>query len=179
MERYAQGDAAAFEPLYDVLAPRLHGYLLRQTRDPARAEDLVQQTFLQIHRARGSFFRGADVIPWAYAIARRLLIDGSRRRSEVLRADEDDDETFASLHSSDGLPESELVARQLGRRLFAVLAQLPVNQRTAFELVKQEGLSLADAASVLGATLTAVKLRLHRANEALRAAAIEENEVNL
>ncbi len=73
MDRYAQGDDAAFSELYDALAPRLYGYLLRQTRNNARAEDLTQQTFLQMHCARGRFVRGADVVPWAFAIARRLL----------------------------------------------------------------------------------------------------------
>src|SRR5258708_6663302 len=79
MDRYAQGDDAAFSELYDALAPRLYGYLLRQTRNNARAEDLVQQTFLQMHCARGRFLRGADVVPWAFAIARRLMIAGFRR----------------------------------------------------------------------------------------------------
>src|SRR5688572_13668741 len=61
MERYAAGDDGAFGDLYDALAPRLYGYLLRQTRDPVRAEDLLQQTMLQIHAMRGRFFPGADV----------------------------------------------------------------------------------------------------------------------
>lgn len=79
MERYACGDDAAFEKLYDAVAPRLFGYLLRQTRDRVRAEDLLQQTLLQMHRARGTFLSGAEVMPWAFAIARRLLIDHLRR----------------------------------------------------------------------------------------------------
>src|SRR5258706_3960985 len=80
MDGYAAGNDAAFGDVYDALAPRLYGYLLRQTRDPGRAEDLLQQTMLQIHAARGRFFRGAEVVPWAFAIARRLLIDSYRRR---------------------------------------------------------------------------------------------------
>ena len=55
MERYAGGDDASFGLVYDALAPRLFGYLLRQTRQRARAEDLLQQTMLHIHRARASF----------------------------------------------------------------------------------------------------------------------------
>src|SRR6476646_8553344 len=81
MERYASGDASAFGELYDRLAPRLYGYLLRQTKDFSRAEDLVQQTMLQIHCARGQFVRGAAVLPWAFAISRRLLIDETRREA--------------------------------------------------------------------------------------------------
>src|SRR4051812_45087970 len=73
MERYAAGDDEAFSELYDALSPRLLNFLTRQTRDSSRAEDLLQQTMLQIHCARGRFLRGADVLPWAFAIARRLL----------------------------------------------------------------------------------------------------------
>ena len=74
MERYAAGDDAAFATVYDVLAPRLYGYLLRQTRERSSAEDLLQQTMLHIHRARVRFIAGAEVTPWAFAIARLSLI---------------------------------------------------------------------------------------------------------
>ncbi len=79
MDRYAAGDDSAFAEVYDGLAARLYEYLLAQVRNRALAEDLVQQTFLQMHRARGSFAAGSDVRPWAFAIARRLMIDGMRR----------------------------------------------------------------------------------------------------
>src|SRR5437016_6674633 len=79
MDQYAAGESDAFSVLYDLLAPRLYGFLLRQTRSPARAEDIVQQTMLRIHCARGRFIRGAPVVPWAFAIARRLLIDETRK----------------------------------------------------------------------------------------------------
>ncbi len=168
MERYAAGDDAAFGALYDLLAPRLHGYLLRQTRDNARAEDLVQQTLLQMHRARGSFVRGAEVTPWAFAIARRLMIDGFRRsKREVLSTNEagrDDASLVDEAPTADALVQG----RQVAVRIAFELAKLPENQRVAFELIKQEDLSLAEAAEVLGTTVSAVKLRAHRAYETLR-----------
>ncbi len=86
MERYARGDDGAFSELYDALAPRLRRYLLRASRDPVWSDDLFQQTMLHIHRARGRFIVGAEVLPWAYAIARRLLIDGVRRRKHERRS---------------------------------------------------------------------------------------------
>jgi len=139
---------------------------VRQTGDAARAEDLVQQTFLQMHRARGSFLPGAEVLPWAFAIARRLLIDGFRRgRREVLDTEEGRAEPPASGPTADELVQ----AQELANRIRSELARLPEAQRVAFELVKQEGLSLAEAAQVLGTTVAAVKLRAHRAYEALRA----------
>lgn len=169
MDRYAEGDEAAFGALYDGLAPRLFGYLLRQTRDHARAEDLVQQTMLQIHRARGRFIKGSDVVPWAFAIARRLMIDGMRRgKREVLANDPDDAET--DMVSPDAPADQLFEAAELATLLLKELAKLPESQRVAFDLVKREGLSMAEAAQVLGTTVSAVKLRTHRAYEALRSA---------
>ncbi len=91
MDRYACGDDAAFDELYDLLAPRLNVFLCRRVRDEALAEDLVQQTFLQMHAARRHFSQGAEVMPWAFAIARRLLIDSVRRvgHSRLPLADRD------------------------------------------------------------------------------------------
>src|SRR5438105_9007550 len=91
MDRYARGEDAAFVEVYDHLAPRLQAYLMRQTRDAARAEDCMQQTMLQIHRARGRFLPGARVLPWAFAIARRLLIDMHRRTGREVLAKNDDE----------------------------------------------------------------------------------------
>jgi RNA polymerase sigma-70 factor (ECF subfamily) len=167
MERYAAGDDASFAAVYDALAPRLYGYLVRQTRETARAEDILQQTLLQIHRARASFIPGAEVMPWAFAIARRLLVDSVRRgRRELLSSDGEPDPGASKDAAADDLVQ----ARQLARRLEAELQKLPPAQRVAFELVKNEGLSMAEAAQVLGTTVAAVKLRAHRAYEALRTA---------
>src|SRR5262245_30461566 len=80
MERYSKGDEAAFGELYDAIAPRLLGFLRKATRDAFAAEDLMQQTLLHMHRTRGSFIPGAPVMPWAFAIARRLMTDSARRR---------------------------------------------------------------------------------------------------
>jgi RNA polymerase sigma-70 factor (ECF subfamily) len=174
MDRYANGDDAAFGEIYDALAPRIHAFVLRQTRDHAKAEDIVQQTMLRIHRARGRFERGAPVVPWAFAIARRLLIDQHRRRGrEVLSPTSDDasDLLVALDAPADDLAIAKEVAENLGREL----SRLPENQRVAFELIKQEGLSVAEAAEALGTTVAAVKLRAHRAYEALRAALAKDS----
>jgi RNA polymerase sigma-70 factor (ECF subfamily) len=167
MERYACGDDSAFALVYDAVAPRLYGYLLRQTRDRARAEDLLQQTMLHIHRARARFLPGAEVTPWAFAIARRLVVDGVRReRREVLAEDGEPDPGASLDPSADDLVHAHEIANRMQR----ALAGLPASQRAAFELIKQEGLSVAEAAQVLGTTVSAVKLRAHRAYEALRGA---------
>src|SRR4051794_16522471 len=79
MDRYADGDDSAFEILYDELAPRLHRFAFRDTGSRSAAQDAVQHVLLQIHSSRARFVRGAAVLPWAYAIARRLLMDGRRK----------------------------------------------------------------------------------------------------
>jgi RNA polymerase sigma-70 factor (ECF subfamily) len=180
MERYSNGDSAAFAELYDAIAPRLLGFLRKATRDDVTTEDLVQQTFLQIHRARGSFIPGAPVMPWALAIAKRLMIDGARRRRVELGIFIDapaDDDRMTSESTVTAAADDVLDARRLERRVQQRLDALPETQRTAYQLVKQEGLSLKRAAEVLGTSVTAVKLRTHRAYQALRAVLLEEGGV--
>jgi RNA polymerase sigma-70 factor (ECF subfamily) len=167
MDRYARGDDAAFALVYDRLAPRLYGYLLRRTRDRSMSEDIVQQTMLHMHRARGRFIAGAAVTPWAFAIAHRLLVDGLRRaKRERTRAEN----AFDADPSPSYVADEAVRARELGERIRRALRTLPESQREAFELVKQEGFTMAEAAEVLGTTVAAVKLRSHRACVTLRAA---------
>jgi len=177
MERYSNGDNAAFEEVYDTVAPRLFGYLCKATRDGVAAEDLMQQTFLQIHRARGSFIAGAAVMPWALAIAKRLMIDRARRqrveRGLFMLAPVDDDR-MTSYAAASAAAGDVMDARHLERRVQQRLDALPETQRTAYQLVKQEGLSLKRAAEILETSVTAVKLRTHRAYQALRTVLREE-----
>ena len=174
MERYAAGDAAAFEALYDSLAGRLYAYLRRHVPDPHGCDDLLQETFLRMHKARGTFVTGAPVLPWAFAIARRLVLDRVRRDRRTPSGGEDVDPDPVSPVGAPDRPEQVVEAREVARRLAEALARLPDSQRTAFELLKQDGLTLAEAAEVLGVTVTAVKLRAHRAYESIRAALGED-----
>jgi RNA polymerase sigma-70 factor (ECF subfamily) len=182
MDRYADGDDAALRELLQLLGPRLHAFLRRRTRDQARVEDLVQQTFFQMHVARRHFRLGADVVPWALAIARRLLIDGLRRDQKEQRGMGDEQETQVTGTGGVGRPSlgralpterdtpDHVVARlHLLRRIDDELERLPEAHRIAFDLIQGDGLTVAEAAQVLGITETAVKLRTHRAYEALRA----------
>jgi RNA polymerase sigma-70 factor (ECF subfamily) len=169
MERYAAGDDASFDALYDALANRLYAYLRRHVRDPQACDDLLQETFLRMHKARGTFVMGAAVLPWAFAIARRLVLDRLRRDRRSPRVVDDVGPVGVSPARTADRPEQVLEAQQLARRLAGALSRLPDSQRTAFELLKQDGLTLAEAAEVLGVTVTAVKLRAHRAYESLRA----------
>jgi len=170
MDRYADGDATAFAEVYDLLAPKLFGFFLRQTRDQARAEDLVQQTLLQMHAARLSFARESDVLPWAFAIGRRLLVDSRRRtKKEVLFDTAEDDAAALEMRVERfSVPDDLAMTKELAVLAEEELERMPEAHRDAYVLVRREGLTVAEAAEVLGTTPTAIKLRAHRAYEALR-----------
>jgi RNA polymerase sigma-70 factor (ECF subfamily) len=140
------------------------------TNSPSAADDLLQETFLRIHRARATFARGGALLPWAYAIARNVYTDHARaarlRATERLPSDPGPDAPVDRT-AADG--EAEAIASETARVVERVLARLPAAQRDAFVLIRYEGLSVQDAAAILGATPTAVKLRAFRAYEALRA----------
>ena len=168
MERYADGDRAAGELLYGLLWPRLHAIGYQWTRSASAAEDLVQDTFVRLTEARGSFRRGARVLPWACTIARHLLTDGHRRRTFERWVVE----SSLRWEAEDGAglrPDEEAPDRR--RRLAATaedLARLPAAQRDAFTLIRVEGLSVKQAARRLGITEGMVKIRTFRAAAALR-----------
>jgi RNA polymerase sigma-70 factor (ECF subfamily) len=162
MNAYVEGSTAAFDGLYRQVAPTVYGYLLRLTRNRERAEDLLQVTFTKVHRARGSYLRGAPVVPWMIAIARRSFLD--ERRAAVTRNE--------NLSPDGQLPEPKAeeppVPSDLSEALERALDALPEGYREAIQLTKGAGLSVAEAAEVLGATETAVKLRIHRGYNLLR-----------
>jgi RNA polymerase sigma-70 factor (ECF subfamily) len=171
MDRYADGDDEAFADVYDLLAPRLFRFFAHQV-DRCRAEDLVQQTLLQMHAARRNYATGSDVSPWAFAIGRNVLVDARRRsRNEVLfqTTGEEAAATDGGLDRESN-PDDLATTKEMIETVREELARLPVAQREAFDLVRREGLSVAQTAEALGITSTAVKLRVHRVYEALRRA---------
>jgi RNA polymerase sigma-70 factor (ECF subfamily) len=175
MSRYAEGHDAAFGEVFKVLSPRLLAFLRRLCGSPELAHDLVQETFLRMHRARGSFVPGSAVIPWAYAIARNCFLSHARSvKSRAARSSVDitDHEVAAGLDSN---AEEAAAVRQSAELVERTLAQMSVTNREAFVLIRFEGQSIAEAAQILGASEGAVKLRAFRAYEMLRAALDAEN----
>lgn len=175
MERYAQGDDRAFAVVHAGLYQRLRLFLLRLCRSQALADDLLQEAFMRMHRARGSFAAGSRVVPWAYAIARNAHTDHTRsahtRRVRSLDEDGDDGSARDEVPAEPGSNAEEVhIAKQTARVVEEALARLPPAQREAFVLIRYEGMSVADAARILGATENAVKLRAFHAYEALRSA---------
>lgn len=183
MDRYAQGEQAAFSLLYAGLEMKLRAFLTRLTGVPSVADDLLQETFMRIHRARGSFEQGAAVVPWAYAIARNAWLDHVRSakvRGNAGRANSSHDDIAAADPPTgpDADSEQMAIARETAALVEAVLRKLAPAQREAFVLLRYEGMSVEDAAAVLGSTPTAVKLRAFRAYEALREALGQQRTPN-
>jgi RNA polymerase sigma-70 factor, ECF subfamily len=164
MEAYSHGEDAAFDRVYRELGAVLLRYLLRLAGQRATAEDLLHQTFLQMHLARGDFHAGADVEPWAFAIARRLYLNLARSRSR---------ETVGIPHDRSGGADADAQqmweAQELSARLRDELSRLPAALRDTFLLVYDEELSFQQAAQVLGASAATLRVRYHRARERLRA----------
>jgi RNA polymerase sigma factor (sigma-70 family) len=164
MTAYAEGDVAAFRALFDRNAPLLARVVRAQVGSDDECRDLVQQTFLQLHRARRDYRAGQPLRPWLFTIAYNLCRDrwrarGHRREIPIDQAPPPVEATTAS----DLLEEQQRAAR-----LRAALADLPPDQRRVVEMHWFAGLPLPEVAVALGASLSAVKVRAHRAYERLR-----------
>lgn len=172
MLRYVEGDAAAFRVLYDALAPRVLGYLVGMARDRARAEDLLQQTFLKVHRARDRYVVGADPVPWVLAIAHRTFLDDHRARGRArvtsTASGELPDVAVDLAGQAPGHADEPRADLTQHARVLAALGELPDAQRQAVVLTKVDGRSMADAAAIAGTSVGAMKVRAHRGYLALR-----------
>lgn len=166
MERYADGDAAAFAHVYGHLAPVVRRCLVRWVGDAELAHDLVQDTFLRVHRARDRYLPGAPVGPWVLTIARRLSIDALRRRGRArdrLTREGDLPET------SDVEPPDEPTPQWLVDEVRAAIEALPESQRVVVSLHKLEGRPLAEIAHALDIQEGAARVRAHRGYQRLKA----------
>lgn len=162
MAAYQTGERAAFAEIFRRYGPRL-ARLFRRDMRTADADDLVQQTFLQLHRARHDFRTAARLRPWLYTIAlntRRQYFRRLGRRSES----DVDRETHGEPVATSGDPETAVRDAQLR----AALRELPRTQRQVIILHWFEGLTFREVAQVVGASHSAVRVRAHRGYEKLR-----------
>ena len=164
MSAYVAGDARAFEQLFARLAPRVHGFFLRSFRDSTVADDLLQVTFMKVHRAREQYDQELKVAPWVFAVAARVRLDELRRR---LRLPEDADEDTIA-RADETAPRDPPPDTDLQEAVRDALARLPESQRAVIHLHRYEGLTFPEIARVLGTTPGAVKLRAFRGYETLR-----------
>ncbi len=163
MAAYQGGDEMAFERLYGELAGPLRGYRGSLTHDAVRAEDLLQETFFQVHRARHTCDPERSVAAWIFAIARNVfLMDrrAARRRERLSPATPDDPPEIPVPPEAEGLADRDLVRRALRR--------LPEARREAVCLHHVMGLSFREVGAVQGVSALAAKLRAHRGMADLR-----------
>lgn len=174
MRDYAAGRAAAFDRLYIRHKGGVYRYLLRHCGSAATAEEMFQDIWMNVIRVRESYVPTAKFTTWLYTLAHHRMIDHWRAYGQVKLASVDTDDTTretveALPGSSRDEPEARHATRELGASLRAALATLPPEQRDAFLLQQEAGLSLAEIAKLTGAGLETVKSRLRYAVAKLRA----------
>jgi RNA polymerase sigma-70 factor (ECF subfamily) len=167
-----KGESASYEKLLNELLPHVRRHVGRRLFDVSGVEDVVQNVFVSLHRARDTYRPERPFVPWINAITRNAVVDAIRERGR--RGSRE-----VSLEA-DGVPEpvSEAPpppATRLGPELQAALASLPDAQRQAVVLIHLEGLSVAEAARRADVSKTALKVRAHRGYRAMRAI-LEEGE---
>ena len=163
MARYQAGEEAAFGEIYGLLARSVRAYLRTLVPAGTDVEDLVQNAFLELHRARRTYLPGQPVRPWVFAIARHVGLmarrtAGRRARREIQPVDE--------------LPEISILPRAAGAvdrvALGHALRRLAEPGREAVWLHHVAGFSFREIAAVQGISITAAKVRAHRALSVLR-----------
>ena len=162
MSEYQQGRFEAVDELYAVLAPALRRYLLSHVRDAAVADDLVQETFLQIHRARHTYDSSLPLRPWVMAIARHVRLMDRRTKSRRPWATENVAELQLSVRAEAASYAERLEVRE-------ALAQIGAPGRQAIVDHHVFGFSFKEIAAKAGIAETAAKLRSSRGIAQLRA----------
>ena len=161
---YRAGKVEAFDELWSRYEGPLRRYARRRVGSTDEVDELVQQTFLHLHRSRRDFREGALLRPWLYTICLNVCRHHIRRRRR----------RGVSTELHDGVtptvPAHDIVADEDARRVRAALAALPEHERIVIELHWLQGLGFREVAEVVGAGLSAVKVRAHRGYKRLRVA---------
>jgi RNA polymerase sigma-70 factor (ECF subfamily) len=169
LRRIAKGDLAAFDELYRRTAPTLAIRLRRRCSDDGLAAEVLQDTYLTVWRAAGSFAdlrpRGGGAAGWLWTIAARRLIDALRRQSRRL---DTPTEEFAMVSAP--AAEDEALAGTVGGELGDALAQLAPELRAVLQALVLDGLTVRETSVLLGLPEGTVKSRARRARNAMREA---------
>jgi RNA polymerase sigma-70 factor (ECF subfamily) len=173
MLRYRDGDVSAFETLYRRHNDSLYRYLLRLCRNPAAAEDVFQEVWSKIIKARENYRPTAKFTTFLYHVAHNCFVDHVRRnKRHENTADVEPDSQADASEQPDDLAE-KAIAR---RRLEAALRDLPDEQRDVFLLHQEAGLSLEQIAAITDCKRETAKSRLRYAIRKLRVAIDESTE---
>ena len=175
MLRYVDGDTAAFETLYRRHNDGLYRYLLRLSRHPETAEDVFQEAWGKIIKARANYRPTAKFTTFLYRVAHNCFIDHVRRNKRHTHA-----QVFEPENQPDPSEQPEtLTERSLARRrLNAALLDIPDEQRDVFLLHEEAGLNLDEIASITDTNRETTKSRLRYAVKKLRAAIDEPVETS-
>jgi RNA polymerase sigma-70 factor (ECF subfamily) len=166
MLRYARGEDAAFRAIFARYAPVLLRVVTRNVGRPADAQDVVQQSFLQLHRARADFRAGMRLRPWIMTIALNLSRDLLRRRGR--RPESPADEALLAAAAPESADTRAREEEETAARVRWALGTLPREQREVIELHWFEELSFNEIANIVGASCGAVRVRAHRGYVTLR-----------
>jgi RNA polymerase sigma-70 factor (ECF subfamily) len=166
------GDKQALEELLEMHQPQVYRFGLKMCRDPEDAKDVLQDTLLAMARGVRDFRGASSISTWLYTIARSFCIK-KRRRSKFAPETERSLETELAgevkhLAVEGGRPDEALAGRQVERALEQAIAALDPMYREVLLLRDVEGLSAPEVAEVVGASVQAVKSRLHRARLSVR-----------
>jgi RNA polymerase sigma-70 factor, ECF subfamily len=166
MGGYKAGCAVSADALVRRVSPALLRFFLADAVSRTHADDLLQETWLRIHRVRHTYRFGEPVMPWFYAIARRVRIDHYRRaRRSTLR--EETVEDFSGIASADS--ESSSLAD-----MDELLAPLSPHEREVVQMLKVIGMSLDEVARATSCSVGSVKQKAHRAYQKLRKVPVRE-----
>jgi len=175
MARVREGDREAFRELYEKHGAAVSRYVVHFTANPARAEEITQDVFLQVYRARERWEPRARFTTWLYTIAHNLCLNELRRfeyrgRIRALEGSEDDEGPPAIDPPDERALEGAAVVsgREIEGRLRELLEGLPEKQRTALLLSRFEGLRYEEVGEVLGCSEQAVKSLIFRATQRLK-----------
>lgn len=161
MQRVQAGDREAYRALLENVSGELRALLQRRLSAPIEVDDVLQEVLLTLHRARHTYDPARPFDPWLHAIARNAAVDAFRRARGRLR--------WERLADDGAAPEVPGADSGRETALAQVLARLPRAQRSAIEMVKLEGLSVAEAARRAGIAPGTMRVRVHRGYRALRA----------
>ena len=175
MLRVKRGDRAAFAELVEKYKQPLFNFVFRTLRDETETEDVAQNTFLQVWKARARYQRTAKFSTWLFTIARNLCLNEIRRRSrhpaeslEETHAEHDDQPSRQYEDKKVFLPTENVLHGELAKKIEEALDELPENQRTAILLCRQDEVSYEEIAEILGCSLSATKSVIHRGRETLK-----------
>ena len=171
LERAQAGDTQALEALLEAQQARIYRFALKLCRNPADAEDVLQETMLALAKGVGTLRREAALSTWLYAVARSYCLKKRRgpQATRTTSAEDDGADEVAAMPDGAPLPDEALAHKEVEQVLDAAIGALEPAAREVLLLRDVEGLSAPEVAEVLGIGVGAVKSRLHRARLAVRA----------